>query len=137
MSSGKRFGAYRHNISLERKCRHNTKLLKWLRVLGQGKLSLRQCWKFVHSFVCPILVLCQLMCTQPPKIGIHKYCQFQLCIIYLLRVSERGVAVVSDELHSLSRSTVEQWRLPVHHLYHHDTQRPDVHLVRGYVCIMC
>ena len=60
--------------------------------------------------------------------------------IYLLGVSERGVAVVSDELHGLSRSAVEEWRLPIHHLYHHDTQRPDVHLVRErgggmYVCI--
>lgn len=36
--------------------------------------------------------------------------------------------VVSNHFHSLERRLVEVRRLPVHHLYDHDSQRPDIHL---------
>lgn len=50
--------------------------------------------------------------------------------MHLVQVLEFGGKVVSDHLHGFERRLVEVRRLPVHHLYDHDAQRPDVHLDR-------
>lgn len=46
----------------------------------------------------------------------------------LVQVLQLGRQVVSDHFHGFERRLVEVWRLSVHHLYHHDPQRPDIHL---------
>ena len=45
-----------------------------------------------------------------------------------LRVLQLGRRHVADPPHGLQRRLVEEGRLPVHHLYHHDAQGPDVHV---------
>ena len=49
----------------------------------------------------------------------------------LVEVLELGGKVVPDHLHGFEWRLVEVGRLAVHHLYHHDAQRPDVHLQAG------
>lgn len=58
-------------------------------------------------------------------------CQcFQLwsLLLYLVQVLQFGRQVVSNHLHGFEWRLVEVRRLPIHHLYDHDPQRPDVHL---------
>lgn len=46
----------------------------------------------------------------------------------LVRVFQFGWGTVPEPLHGLHWGVAEVGWLPVHHLYHHDTQRPDIHL---------
>lgn len=48
-----------------------------------------------------------------------------------MQVLEFGRQVVPDHLHGFEWWLVEVRRLPVHHLYHHDTQGPDIHLMQA------
>lgn len=48
--------------------------------------------------------------------------------LYLVQVLQFGRQIVPNHLHGFERWLVKIRRLPVHHLYDHDAQRPDVHL---------
>lgn len=48
--------------------------------------------------------------------------------VYLVQILQFGRQVVSNHFHGFERRLVEVRRLPIHHLYDHDTQRPDIHL---------
>ena len=46
----------------------------------------------------------------------------------LMRISQLGWGAVPEPLHGLHWGVTEVGWLPIHHLNHHDAQRPDIHL---------
>lgn len=65
------------------------------------------------------LRLCENVCVSDPLDVLHTRCW-----------------LVSQLLHGGDGRVAEIWRLTVHHLHHHDAQRPDVHLDhRGHMLI--
>lgn len=45
-----------------------------------------------------------------------------------MRISQLGWGAVPEPLHGLHWGVTEVGWLPIHHLNHHDAQRPDIHL---------
>lgn len=59
----------------------------------------------------------------------HTSCSVKLSLsLYLVQVLQFGRQVVSNHFHGFEWRLVEVRRLSIHHLYDHDTQRPDIHL---------
>lgn len=100
------------------------------------QVMMKPCMLFFSLYII-IQILCYASdfvvltkCSYNTKVTSANGASHKLSSLYLVQVFQFGRQVVSDHFHGFERRLVEVRRLPIHHLYDHDTQRPDIHLDR-------